>query len=429
MDNAGLLGLISGKNDLSTIFSKESTTGQLGFAVINDYFSETLFPGISTLMPNLVYCYLIFALTWNKEQPNDTSRKDMLYEITKGERFSRANKGFHGKVKEDIVSTYRRFMIRYGFYETDLTTAFGKLNNKYAQHTSNSKEKARYREIQKLIEGKQADVSPFLYDYEKTDMVQRCLVASGIKYQMDKQKIMLNEDRAANSGFFQLSLFDLAVLKLACKPNKSNYNELSVRQNGNIPVLENMGTLFDGQIIGKESELYQRYEAARFASLMQFYIKCRSNQLIRAEKRAMRGEEPIKQENLVEKLKIGTKQFSWEEDAHNKMIEAMGNIDGCKNKINLLWEIYKMVSDDTQDGSQAADELIWKIIRDSDTETVAEWNRGESTEYLDTFRWEYRPEDERHKKKTEVQSDEMIFDREAGNTSKCASYFVMELLK
>ena len=39
--------------------------------------------------------------------------------------------------------------------------------------------------------------------------------------------------------------------------------------------------------------------------------------------------------------------------------------------------------------------------------------RKEITEYIDTFRWEYRPEEKK---------------RQAGSSTKCASFFVMELL-
>ena len=429
MNKTGFLGLVSDDNNFSSIFSREATTGQLGFAVLNDYFSELLFPSISTLMPNLVYCYLIFALTWGEEKDDNTINEELkmldAYEGD-GKVLKNQNKGFHGDVKENIMGTYRRFMERYGFFDTDKNSPFGRLNDAYAQCKRNE----RYKGIRKLL-GKGPDMSPFtispeLCPYEVRDMIQRCLIASGIKYEVhatDKSKfVIMGMDRKSGSDG-SLSMFDLAVFKLACSYNDKNQKEKkpTIKPKGkdvNIYAFENLGGLFDENTKPFFKQLLPCYEAARFASIMQYYVKCRSNELIRTEKKMLRGEPENIRDDENDSIAEFILKNRWDKTALLSVVEGS---EACKGKMELLWSIYDKITN-----KELVDSLIWQIIRNSDSNGDATWNRGETTEYLDTYRWEYRPK----KKGTQNNGQQdRIFERTVGSSTKCASYFVGEICK
>ncbi|MBR4543469.1 MAG: hypothetical protein IKO53_04580 [Lachnospiraceae bacterium] len=439
MDETGFLGLISNKNRLSCVFDKENTTGQLGFKVLNDYFSAKLFPGISTLMPNLVYCYLIFSITWGKEL-NDGKINEMLCELTTEkleslEKKSLADKqlGFHGKVDENVSGTYRGFMERYGFFEGDEQLLLGNLNKWYAEFKSNRREKSRYKNICDFFANRQHDdveISPRLNEYEIKDMIQRCLIASGIQYNLlgDKKGFQIKRiDEDATP-----SLFDLTVLKYACICKGNDKFEYKFSEKiTDIPAFERLGEVFDIEIKGKKlreyySDLYRCYEAARFSTVMQYYIKCRSNQLIREEKLRIRGEriDHLKKD-LNRSLFLQNSAFNWEGKQLDEMENIFNDRDDCKEKMRCLREIYESI---TNSDNEKTDKIILKIIHESDSSGQTCWNRGESTEYLDTYRWEYRPRNN-CKDDSNVQNRIMVFEREPGKNTKCASYFVGELCR
>ncbi len=444
MEKSGFIGLISDKNKLSCIFNRENTTGQLGFAVLNDYFSSKLFPGISTLMPNLVYCYIIFSIIGvEKEEDLDYKKiNEMLAEITtkelKGKSLANMQLGFHGNVAENVFGTYRGFMERYGFFEKDEQKIPGKLNKEYAEFKTNRKEKSRYKEIHDYFKNKQRDdieISPALGDYEKRDMIQRCLTASGMQYDLKDNKGFII--RSINKDATP-SLFDLAVLKYACLCKENNEFEYRfVKKTAaasetvfDIPVFESLGETFRIKINGKElrkhyPDLYGYYEAARFSTVMQYYIKCRSNQLIRAEKRRIRGESNESENDNAENLIL---KFNWEwnEEQLDRMTKLFEDKSACKDKMQCLRKIYESIKN-----NKGTDKIILRIIHESDSSGETGWNRGESTEYLDTYRWEYRPKHD-SKDDSNIQNNNKqnkIFERKPGKNTKCASYFVGELCR
>lgn len=389
-EKMGFLELISDQNELYSLLSKDERTGQLGFSILNDYFSEKLFPGISTLMPNLVYCYLIFALTWEKESLSDEDLNTMLAEITtcenNGKSMQKANKGFHGDVKENIMGSYRRFMHRYGFFAHG-DPAFAALNQKLAGQ-KRCNQISRYMQLRSQGESgisalKKDALKPKLTPSEQTDMIQRC-------------QIRLGQDR---ENGMEYSLFDAIIVCISNVKKKD------------IPKFEDIGQYYTDALF-PACTLKTTYEAARFASLMEYYIKCRSNELTRSDKKRMRGESLQIDDEKTNSSKIISQMSGDLTIADSDLEHWLSSIenDGCKNIFEKMITIYNMLE---KKDFEEADREIRTLMTEAENGNNREWNRKEITEYIDTFRWEYRPENR---------------DRKAGNNTKCASYYVNELL-
>ena len=379
-DVMGFLGLISEDHKLAPMLTEDIQAGQLGFAVLNDYFSEKLFPSISTLMPNLVYCYMIFALTYKEEKKTDEEWNDILVRITSastgsGRTLAGSGRGFHGEVQENVVGTYRNFMRRYGFYDASGDSEFGKLNQALAD---SNRYKAIRNGINNNFSGKALDEK--LTQNEREDMAKRC-------------KILV----AQGSG----ALFDYIVCK-----------KINEKGNSTLPIFENIQELFKGiEELLKEKkeqedwkEIQNLYRAARFTSIMEYYVKCRSNQLLREEKCLMQGNQQNGQKDNTNQEIINSIGDINTEDMLNIIENEL-----CKEKLRKLINIYKALKGQ----EKKADELIRELMKNVDGTNKTIWNQKEITEYIDTFRWEYRPEN---------------MNREAGEKTKCASFFVKELL-
>lgn len=405
-EEIGFIGLVSEENKLASMMLENIHSGQLGLGVLNDYFSEKLFPSVSTLMPNLVYCYLIFALTWkrsideetrrvNEDGEEEDSREVELREITMysskpGESMAGAGLGFHGKVKESVIGTHRNFMRRYGFFDMSENSEFKKLNEKL----ENSK---RYKEIRSGLRVSKYSgnaVKTTLAPMEKADMIMRC-------------KILVEKGEGSLFDYLIDSLYEITKASGKAKIRQEALGKIlvleSCKKAKSIQVFENLGSIIHD--IANQSDnfkLLKVYEAARFTSLMEYYIKCRSNQLLRLEKDRIRGTKSSIPEINFENMAIG----SVDTDTIMQVIES----EACKEKMQVLIDIYEALQGEN---AKDADKLIREVINSTDEEEKTVWNRKEITEYIDTFRWEYRPEEKK---------------RQAGSSTKCASFFVMELL-
>lgn len=133
--DSGFVDLISADNKLFDMINEENGHNDLGLSILYDYFADVLFPSVSTLMPNLVYCYMIFPLYQKYRYDKSTCDNNIntalgcLTSYKCGTPLAGVNRGFHGEnIKESIVGTYRNFLRRYGFFEDADNTYFGRLN-------------------------------------------------------------------------------------------------------------------------------------------------------------------------------------------------------------------------------------------------------------------------------------------------------------
>lgn len=110
--------LCSEKNSYKGMLIENSNKDPFGMGKLNRLFSDALFPNTSTLMPNLVYFYLIkpiydaYMEFYNKET-KELDREainiieEILESITKTELFQKTSKGFHGEIKASEFTDYR----------------------------------------------------------------------------------------------------------------------------------------------------------------------------------------------------------------------------------------------------------------------------------------------------------------------------------
>lgn len=93
---SGFIDLVSDNNKLSVLIENENERNSMGFSVLYDFFAEKLFPSVSTLMPNMVYCYLIYPL--RQLYPIDSDINAALAKLTTarpgGKKFSKCSKRF-----------------------------------------------------------------------------------------------------------------------------------------------------------------------------------------------------------------------------------------------------------------------------------------------------------------------------------------------
>lgn len=435
--------LLDKNNKLFDFFNDNGQHNDFGFSSLYDYFSQALFPSVSTLMPNMVYCYLIFPLTRVYQLDGDINHALGLLTSYKNGAKSLAEKelGFHGSgIKENIMGTYRNFMKRYGFLEgTEGDSYFCRLNKKLLSTARSSRiiEIFEDESPEKLLESKKKignnsisdAVKDCLQQEEKQDLILRMLYYCGYEYMGDRTIDNVGDDKNNSTTFREveydkdkLSLLDVICFERLhysdhvqkifgfkrmpvfkkCNPErqtKRQFKQLTFEKLTNI-------------LNGISLEIINTYRVARFVMIVENLVKNRYNQLVDVKK-----EEQTLDNSFYEEFLQHIEIKDLEGDSLRKETSRCIQDTNIKEKIMELIKLYELVCNEQFAG---ADEVIWNLGMNG-------LNKKEDMElqikkverlYQDTFRWEYRPV-------RELFEDKSFQDK--NSETKCASYFIYEL--
>lgn len=450
--DSGFVDLISADNKLFNMINEETGHNDLGLSMLYDYFADILFPSVSTLMPNLVYCYMIYPLYQKYRDDKSTCDSNIntalgyLTSYKSGNRTSLAgaNRGFHGKdIKENIVGTYRNFLRRYGFFEEADDTYIGRLNAELL-----STDRCRGISALQYDEGKNGLTEPdqsketikadikaalkkTLTGNEKKDMILRMLYVFGIEYNsrdntfklLEKDNTMENEKPSLMEFICLKCLSDKTIYDRFFENNKGytslqnecnrlfSLNTNNKRLNNdyyNCMVFENiLSDINLKENNSRQMKMLKNYKLARLVMIMEHIIKCRFNELIKIRNKSyMEGNAADVNEEICEfydNIYNILKCF----DAAGLIRESIGliedekkysdviELDDVRRKVKELEELYiKVISNTSRDCAvyKEIDSIIWNYGTESSKgRENEEITLKQVSVYYDTFRWEYRP--------------------------------------
>lgn len=371
-------------------------------------------------------------------------------------------------------------MIRYGYFEDDENTYLGKKN----QELSNTK---RYQRIHQIFAQKDiTDVDQILsktkisgekisdalkhtlQSDEKKDLVLRMLYIFGIELGAEGFQLRQEYDVEQKPSLLEL----VCVVCLMNKANfekifgetqyycsfkavcvKLNCGELKFNIDGNCIknktfyhkyVFEKINTFFaveqkspgiedlEDNNLKKQIELINNlityYKIARFVSKTEYVIKDWSNQLIHNYNN-LTGKYDI-DGNVYCNYRKYLKDYLSAEEEMNFVISKLGVIkkenQQVGEKLEQLQAFIDMVKNENYHGAQ---HLVWNMrFSSTHVKENREFDMKELNMYVNTFRWEYRPQpSEENKWKEREMCKQSKQDGKKKLESKCASYFIYEL--
>lgn len=471
----------------SKILEESGGIDALGFRGLNLRFSDILFPECSTLMPNLVYFYYLFAICDVVDKKIDEGKLPLNKREEKIEQYEKnisgylsqnSSKGFKGaEAKSRPYDEYKNSMRKLKFIEVDEgEKIFDRLNEKLTKTK-------RYAMVENVItkdlekensrdEGKTDDEKGQIIDEkefkdgfdkyhlepeEKADFCQRLVLAD------------VWEKKYSPSLFAYMVLYYYAGPKVESK-DLPLFEEIPSFEEKN-PLIVGLKTIADEldakkifikgwkeileeEYIGEngESERYEKakkiYNIAVQYSALQYIIKTAYNGMIF---RYHKKNKETYYEKLKEKIKIYRESYQETSYITKKYIKNVPvNIN---NEDDILWEflrrIHNKITEKRDDEGCTEYAKCTKCAECAECAKCAEYlldfEREENeikkrelevldvksilnsdafavspvADYVDTFRWEYRPSGNADKGKEEIERKKMH--------TMCVRYYMNEL--
>lgn len=453
----GFCELYDEKNDkgLSQFFKVANNKDVLGLRALNVKFSDVLFPECSTLMPNLVYIYYLNAIyhvlkekrgaEWNlKKERSAIDRFEKLISQNIEESDGTRKKGFMKEAQERAFSKYYNKMEMLHYWETDWRSSAEMKKT----HQDILKETPRYELIQNIIgriqalEKKDANIEvqqnivkeeftkyngEILYKldgYERMDYIRRVL-----------QPVSEKGIMRYRYSYFSNVVMDYLYYKRVIPSGKlylDKYNNFFAYKKENI-VKEEMPVIFEEIQYGQDIEGKKNQEEGR--SMIQIYIEAKDYSALQyiaklVFNKILFRNQSEKAENYEEKLKDHISKYRevnlaiWGNKKtiknYCKNQEVLGSAYGFIENVKTYVLEYKKACSNKDESKQreamqALDRLVIereKVIMGD--ESLLESGIRASDEigmYIDTFRWEYRPKDEKNRDPEPM----------------CASFYIYEL--
>lgn len=445
-----------GKDDkgISNFFKEANNRDVLGLRPMNNRISEILFPECTTLMPNLVYIYYLNAIYHvlkekGSEDDVDYYERMISHHIVEKHREECKGKGFFDDAKDRAYKKYKNKMKMLHY-----------LDEKYSINgvclLDILRETDRYRFVKNVIDNVEvgSDVED-LTDYEKgciyspgkldeiekLDYIRRVLMpddsricrysyTSNIitsflgfkKAPISNEKDVLKEDsvskiyKKGKEGKFKYEKLGDLLEELKIKQNSKSLYEFEE--------IDNYGESIVG--IDNGFRMYEYLRQSQIYSIIQYIAKLSYKRLLfrRDDDKRKAYEEKIRSE-IAAYFKICNKiNGNYWKSKYEKCKGFIGHgengdLEECWNFINEITQKLKNV--DIKDINTSDIEKIAgsveereKHVQGAASKLGTNLRNIEDTEdYIDTFRWEYRP--------TESQN------RYPGTITMCVSYYISEL--
>lgn len=444
-----------GKGDrgISNFFKEANNKDVLGLRPMNKRISEILFPECTTLMPNLVYIYYLNAIYHvlkekGSEDDVDYYERMISHHIVEKHREECKGKGFFDDAKDRAYKKYKNKMKMLHY-----------LDEKYSINgvclLDILKETDRYKFVKNVIDNVEVgsdveDLTDYEKDYiyspgkldeiEKLDYIRRVLmpdddricrysytsnIIASFLAPVSNKKDVLREDsvsklyKEGKEGKFKYEKLEDLLEELKIKPKSKYLYEFE-----KIDKYDKYGE----SIVGKDNGfyMYEYLRQSQIYSIIQYIAKLSYKWLLfsRDDDKRKSYEEKIRSEIAVyfeisTEIKEEKIENYWKkkyEDCKSFISQGEdGDLGECWDFINKLTiELEKDINTSDIEKIASIVEEREKHVQGAASKLGTNLRNIEDTEdYIDTFRWEYRP--------TESQN------RYPGTITMCVSYYISEL--
>lgn len=444
-----------GKGDrgISNFFKEANNKDVLGLRPMNNRISEILFPECTTLMPNLVYIYYLNAIYHvlkekGSEDDVDYYERMISHHIVEKHREECKGKGFFDDAKDRAYKKYKNKMKMLHY-----------LDEKYSINgvclLDILKETDRYKFVKNVIDNVEVgsdveDLTDYEKDYiyspgkldeiEKLDYIRRVLmpdddricrysytsnIIASFLAPVSNKKDVLREDsvsklyKEGKEGKFKYEKLEDLLEELKIKPKSKYLYEFE-----KIDKYDKYGE----SIVGKDNGfyMYEYLRQSQIYSIIQYIAKLSYKWLLfsRDDDKRKSYEEKIRSEIAVyfeisTEIKEEKIENYWKkkyEDCKSFISQGEdGDLGECWDFINKLTiELEKDINTSDIEKIASIVEEGEKHVQGAASKLGTNLRNIEDTEdYIDTFRWEYRP--------TESQN------RYPGTITMCVSYYISEL--
>lgn len=444
-----------GKGDrgISNFFKEANNKDVLGLRPMNNRISEILFPECTTLMPNLVYIYYLNAIYHvlkekGSEDDVDYYERMISHHIVEKHREECKGKGFFDEAKDRAYKKYKNKMKMLHY-----------LDEKYSINgvclLDILKETDRYKFVKNVIDNVEVgsdveDLTDYEKDYiyspgkldeiEKLDYIRRVLmpdddricrysytsnIIASFLAPVSNKKDVLREDsvsklyKEGKEGKFKYEKLEDLLEELKIKPKSKYLYEFE-----KIDKYDKYGE----SIVGKDNGfyMYEYLRQSQIYSIIQYIAKLSYKWLLfsRDDDKRKSYEEKIRSEIAVyfeisTEIKEEKIENYWKkkyEDCKSFISQGEdGDLGECWDFINKLTiELEKDINTSDIEKIASIVEEREKHVQGAASKLGTNLRNIEDTEdYIDTFRWEYRP--------TESQN------RYPGTITMCVSYYISEL--
>lgn len=444
-----------GKDDkgISNFFKEANNRDVLGLRPMNNRISEILFPECTTLMPNLVYIYYLNAIYHvlkekGSEDDVDYYERMISHHIVEKHREECKGKGFFDDAKDRAYKKYKNKMKMLHY-----------LDEKYSINgvclLDILRETDRYRFVKNVIDNVEVgsdveDLTDYEKDYiyspgkldeiEKLDYIRRVLmpdddricrysytsnIIASFLAPVSNKKDVLREDsvsklyKEGKEGKFKYEKLEDLLEELKIKPKSKYLYEFE-----KIDKYDKYGE----SIVGKDNGfyMYEYLRQSQIYSIIQYIAKLSYKWLLfsRDDDKRKSYEEKIRSEIAVyfeisTEIKEEKIENYWKkkyEDCKSFISQGEdGDLGECWDFINKLTiELEKDINTSDIEKIASIVEEREKHVQGAASKLGTNLRNIEDTEdYIDTFRWEYRP--------TESQN------RYPGTITMCVSYYISEL--
>ena len=446
-----------GKDDkgISNFFKEANNRDVLGLRPMNNRISEILFPECTTLMPNLVYIYYLNAIYHvlkekGSEDDIDYYERMISHHIVEKHREECKGKGFFDDAKDRAYKKYKNKMKMLHYLDEGYS-----INDVCLLDIL--KETDRYRFVKNVIDNVEvgSDVED-LTDYEKDYIYSPGKLDEIEKLDYIRRVLMPDDDRICRYSYTSNIIASFLGFKRAPVSNKKDVlredsvsklykegkagkfkyekledllEELKIRQNSKSLYKFEEIDKYGESIVGKFC-MYEYLRQSQIYSIIQYIAKLSYKRLLfsRDDDKRKAYEEKIRSEiaayfEIRTEIKDDEIKNYWKKKYENcKGFISQGedgDLEECWNFINEITQKLKNV--DIKDiNTSDIDEIASivkkreKYVQGAASKLGTNLRNIEDTEdYIDTFRWEYRP--------TERQN------RSPGTITMCVSYYISEL--